>query len=1002
VAAASAACDSPACLFGGDCSSDSEGSLGGGNPAFRPPDHSWLTEAAPFVVRAEPSGTGVHTETPIAVVFNESMAAPTLFTSIELAEVAAGGFGPLPLLPPALVADGRVLIVIPFDLGNGALEPDTEYELRWVEDAVVTDLTGAQLSLPTDRVITRFTTASTNPAAPSLLLSFPEDGDTDQSATGEIAVVFDRPVQPNTVNAQSFVVTVNNLPPAFDPPPQPVLLIGPGAFPATDTRVWQYRSVDGTGAAASLGNGADVRVRLSPPGAGIVAIGGGVLPDTTIDFETASFAAPSSAALSSQPLDGIGIDNLAAGASAPLTLDVTLPGALGNDLIGIFLFGPNSNQSQALALFREVSVADVPYDPQTGVATLTEAELDIASSGSPLAVRFGEGPLTIALRVERGNVQSPVRLVDVDAVEPGPQDALLDITRPTFDAFGASGSQAGVFVSDQRDLCVVGRASEELRAVFVDAGAAGDNGAPFGGSATPSVVGSDEDGLFAAAPVLVGVLDPAAPPLAFTMQLYDRVLNPSSAPIDATFVQRGAGFGAPGGVLDVRVFDARTLDPIQGATVYLHEDTGGPVVFVGQATTDATGLAVPQLVFPGGEALISVDAASYDLFSYHGVPSRVVGVPLSRTSTLPGSVLGTVSSTNSEFPNFDRFLSDNAVLPEEEAAAVVSGCSFNIQTLSNECSYGPLSVRPGLLRAASFAAVDVPASAFNFTAQGFLRGYALELPLPPASGGSQTFFDLRVDRMLSDGDTPQEEKALDGPAAVLDASGLAGFDLANPAGAPRVAVQALVPGHAGSVLAGFGAALDPQGSPANAWALRSAIPGVADPTSGKYPGDVEGELVVERIIDPDSFLRVELRDTTGNRAGRRARFSALGAVVVPLDVPLLSAPLAGGTTGGQSFDLVFDNVLAPFAAGGLYRATLTGANGRDWVLYRRAAGGASRTIHVPDLVAVGGSGLPDGPIDCTVEAYEWSTLDPTQFLFSDVEREHDRFAQSAPITFDKP
>ena len=177
---------------------------------------------------------------------------------------------------------------------------------------------------------------------------------------------------------------------------------------------------------------------------------------------------------------------------------------------------------------------------------------------------------------------------------------------------------------------------------------------------------------------------------------------------------------------------------------------------------------------------------------------------------------------------------------------------------------------------------------------------------------------------------------------------------------------------------------------------------MADPTSGKYAGDVEGELVVERVIDADYFLRVELRDTSGNRAGRRARFSVLGATVAPLDVPLVSAPAAGGSTGGQSFDLVFDNALAPFAAGGIYRATLTGANGRDWVLYRRAAGGANRTIHVPDLVAVGGSGLPNGPIDCTVEAYEWSGLDPTQFLFSDVEREHDRFAQSAPITFDKP
>jgi hypothetical protein len=128
----------------------------------------------------------------------------------------------------------------------------------------------------------------------------------------------------------------------------------------------------------------------------------------------------------------------------------------------------------------------------------------------------------------------------------------------------------------------------------------------------------------------------------------------------------------------------------------------------------------------------------------------------------------------------------------------------------------------------------------------------------------------------------------------------------------------------------------------------------------------------------------------------------LGASLAPPEVPLVSSPAAGGSTGGQAFDLTFDNVLSAFAATGLYRATLTGPNGRDWVLYRRAAGGASRTIHVPDVAAVGGSGLPDGTLACTVEAYEWSGLDPTLFLFSDVEREHDRFAQSAPIAFDKP
>ena len=49
-----------------------------------------------------------------------------------------------------------------------------------------------------------------------------------------------------------------------------------------------------------------------------------------------------------------------------------------------------------------------------------------------------------------------------------------------------------------------------------------------------------------------------------------------------------------------------------------------------------------------------------------------------------------------------------------------------------------------------------------------------------------------------------------------------------------------------------------------------------------------------------------------------------------------------------------------------------------------------------------GTGLADGDIDCSVSAFAWSGLLPTDFFWTDVEREMELFAHAAPVTFVKP
>jgi hypothetical protein len=305
-----------------------------------------------------------------------------------------------------------------------------------------------------------------------------------------------------------------------------------------------------------------------------------------------------------------------------------------------------------------------------------------------------------------------------------------------------------------------------------------------------------------------------------------------------------------------------------------------------------------------------------------------------------------------------------------------------------------------------FVAVEFPAGVFDYSAQTFLRGFGLQLPVFPVRPGQGSVVTFRVDPLLDEAATDRELRALDGPQASLTVQGVAGLNLAALDGDPRISIRAGARGLSGTILTGFGAPLDPVGSPAHTWELRTAIPGIVDPTDMKYPGDRVGELVLAGTIDPDMFVHAEVRDSQGNRAGRRPRWSALPAVIVPQDVALISSPPPGGNSGALPYDVVFTNAI-PDAGGqpGIYRVTLVGPGGRRWHLWREdgnAGTGATRRVSLPDLTAVGGTPLGNGPIGATVAAYAWPGFDPSLFLFTEIEREFDRFSASAPILFTQP
>ncbi len=981
-------CDNPACVFGGDCSGSDI--LGSGPPAGQPPNHAWIAGVAPKLEAAFPSGANRARTTPIVLRFSESMAAATLTTS-TFSLIQDGGFGaPTLFLPPALLGDGRLFVLVPAQ----PLLPGASYKLSLAAGKQVTDLQGQLLQAEAGKTLLSFTVADTDPALPGVVAAWPPDGATNQSASEEIAVVFDRRMNAATVDGDSFDIKVDGQDPAFDPPATPVLLVGAGSFPAADTRLWRWRSVDGEGEAAPLGLGASVTVELSPSGDKILSEGGDALPSLTLDHQLLNFPQPEVVHIVSMPTDAIGIANL--DGSLPLAVDVLVGSALPTDELDMFLFGLTKSATPQLAsLSRKAAIADVTYDAQTGVATLGEQELNLSGSGNPVTSFFADGSLTIAVRLRRGSVGGPLRLLDADPDQQGVQVARIDVTRPKLVGFGTSGTNVKTFTSDLRDLSLAGRASEKLRAVEVST-VLGDNGVQA------HVVASSNE-VFVAAPVPLGVIDPANLPLSFTVRIYDQALNASAEDTIGRFLQVGAsgpGTSLPGaGQVFVQLLDARTLAPLAGADVYVHEDQSGTVTPVDSAVTDAQGRAV-VLCAPAGETLLTFQASGYASATFCGVPTNRVSMTLERNNQAPLISAGVVNSSDPDITSFDRLLSDSRGFSIDAAGFAVGSCALNAVTAQYECPFGPRLVGP-FVGAIAAMALDPPGSEFNYSASGFLRDFAWLAPAPVAVGTTLPPAIVSMGPLLDDGSVDIEERALDGPQFVIDATSVSGLDLAQLDGDVRVRMKARLFSLHADALIGGGVAFPLSGSPVDRWKARTAFSGLADPTDGKYSGDELGSLIQQGTLDPALRAFVELRDDDGNVSARRPRLAEIVDPLPLFGVPTLLAPVPGTPSGGTSYDVVFANALSA-TGGGVYRVRLVDALGRSWTLWRPYQSGATARAHLPDVSALGGAALSNGLIACTIEGWDYPEWNGAEFAFSDLARDHDAFVAAGSKVFSQP
>jgi len=999
-------CDNPACIYAPNgCQDDGGGGGVGSQPASIPSDGAWILPGAPTLDEIFPAGNDVNPEAPVVLFFSESMDPGSVSSAFEIVESSLGTQVPT-VQPAPVVGDGRVVVLAPaIPLTEGST-----YLVRLRDGALLSDVTGQTVQGGASSQLAQFTVTTNPDPIPTVLVTWPMDLTTNQSDIGEIVTVFDRPMDPSTFDTNSFRVTVNDITPVNNPNPQRVT-ITTGPVTVEINSVWTWSSVDAQGYRPSLGPSGEVQVDYSQPPNKLKDEDGGDLPATILEYDIGPVPTPKlvSKAVLSSPTDAIGRPNLLD--VVPViqieVLNVLSPG----DDVELYLFGQDPLSSQ----FLRAKVRTQAIQSNTFLAEFLPSELALLSGDANSAGVFADADLHVAALVRSASGRTTVRMADVDVVEDGVQPFYFDVTAPNLKGLGTTTSQTSSFTSDLRDLVVVGRADEPLRAVEVTTNLGLDN------LAAPGVIMVDEAGrqvgggapepqyLFVASPVAIGAVDPRAAAVSYGVTLFDKALNSSQQVYSGTFRQvSGLGPGAVipvSGSVDVYVSDASTLLPVAGALVMSHQVLGGVTTWVTNGVTDATGHAAVTSGVAGSETLISVDMGGYDLFTLHGLSRDVLGVSLTPSTWTEATVAGNIVSP---FPTVDlSFLTnqvaDNRRSDSRSRLIPVSACTPQTSAGIYACPYGPAFVAPHQLAALSLLSADFTLSPVTFNPVVFLRAIGLSIPLWPQDDGEILVTgNVLVDNLLLSLDGEEHPIGL-GSIGLVDDQLL---DIGALVGAPVVTVEGVSPGLPGGLAVGLGMTFDVGGGD---YDLRAAYAGMADGIDDGS-GDVLGQLVTDGTIQPDLLLRVEL-EGSGGRAGLRPRLSNLagmGGVLLPPNVPVLMDPSPGASTGGPAFALsACDRLPDSEGLGGMHRFVLTDQTGRSWALYREDGSGGSSTdcsagnqvtVQVPDIASVGGVGLVSGPLTCRISTFAWTDFDPSAgVLWTDLGREQEFFTHSAFI-----
>ncbi|MCP5023424.1 MAG: Ig-like domain-containing protein [bacterium] len=973
-----AGCDNPACVFstqGCNTTGSGENEVGTASASF-PDDGNMVLGALPALEQILPGGDGVFPSSPLVLRFSESMNPDSLSGAFLLQDRFSGT--PFPLVdPPPLLADGRLVVLQPV----APLIDERSYNLVVAPGAIITDVTGQEWGTSPGSILTNFSTDERVYPLPRILMTVPADGADDVSDLTEVSVVFDRPMNPATFNAAAFSVLVGGSAPS----PNPLAAFSSsGSIPVASA--WTWKSEDEFGSRVTLGAGSSVTVTLSPSGNELEDSEGGIVAATGVTFELADLPAPVGGFKPFGAQDAIGSADLADLVTPVLQIELAQLSQAGDKLF-VYIFGGSEDGSETLAFERQI-----PLAPGTALVDLLSTDLELLDSGGAGIVQ--DGSLRIAVRMQRGVVQSSLRVIDGSPFIDGVQDFIFDLTAPEVVTVGFSPEPTTFLITDQRDLTVFGIASEVLAGARVTTG--------LGSNVTsldpppPTQMGLGN--VFVAASAPLGLVDPSMGFVPFSVQPFDNALNASAVSFDGMWTQVGvASTGAllPGAEMQVWVFDAETLLPLELARVITHQDNGG-ISLLESNVTGVSGVLTMDAA-PVGETIVTVDLAGYDLFTFHGAPRDVMQVLLQRSTPIQAQWLGQVQTSFPEAPilGMDVFVSDTRLNLGDSLVRPTDTCVLDTTANLYRCGFGPEIGRVGRVGFGTFIAgdLDLPQAAFH--PFSFLRAFGWETAQSTlVTGGFGVPSIIGVNSLLTTGVI--EELPIEISAQVLSKIGAPSLGVLLEE--PRVYVDGLSPGMDRPILVGLGISYT---SGVDTWDVRSAIPGVVDGVQDNMTDEL-GVLVEFGTLLPDHFLRVEAEDEDGNLSVVRRHISDLGATLFLNEIPNLQSPASGANTGGSNYELVLLDTLRDSAGmDGLYRAHLTDSTGRGWSLWHRDLpdGVGAITIQVPDIGAAGGDPLATGTITCETTLLAAPGLDTTQFMWSDLHRDAEIYVRSMEFSF---
>lgn len=963
------------------------GNSGGGGggvkkgPSGAPVAGAQSVAGAPTVTSVEPKGTNNSVETPVCVLFNESVQLSTVNTGTLLLRVQGGTSLASTI---SSFAGGRFFVLLP------SAPLPTNRTIEVVASNLIRDLDGLPLTVPSTGIIGSFQTEVTADAqkVPRVVASFPPNNANNVSpgtatygsgasafagTPTQVITVFSEPVAPSSILGN---LTVNppleglSLTQVFDPDgptgPQPpavtVLIPGSGAFlqPETTNRIWTATPgtpfKPGSQVLHRVGTGVtndDVNpVNLAPAFQSIFNIAA-LEPPQFVNIVTENGLTTAPASLNNAPPP-------AQNSAGAFTVGVAFPASsVATDDVEIQLHDLTSTGS---VLFKRKAAAGGLEAQYGGLSIFGKSGLSLLKDPT----------VVIAARTKRGNVTSPWTV--------GPP-VTIDTVVPTVASYGPPAVGPLLYCTG-RIAAIYGQATETpttMRFLSIES----PQGTPLPVPEAPfpgKLLMTTKGNFFSSYPLVPTpeiTATPGTPPQEpvsrATFILGDNAGNESNA---LTVAVRARGrVGGPSlstqNALTVLVYDEDTLVEVNGALVVVDEGLpSGTLAGQRKKTTspnpltgvsDATFLTGLDLTPGTSQVSVTVTAPGYGITSVIGCPLSFLSIPIQKIGGTPTTNPPTLTvapqgaSTGQKLDcivNARPDLADRWVIPSSDAGLVPAFPPFTVA--ASRVIYPMAFVKA--------------ADAFAFTYVNDAFGF----PVAPINLGGSSTTTITFGQSYGQTATFDDDPVQVPPAGSVPAT-LPGTPFNNASLSGVVEVTLTVPGARVGVIGQIPVG---EGRAGNAVGGLVSVANSFDPkvnTTGLFKKvDSNTNALVVDPVDPMNFqtdvrIGVRVEDSEGNVSRALALATSTNGSVTGIGLPVIpavqpSTPASGGLLAPKVW---WNDTNASMYV--VHLVITSGSTSREWRLYT-LVGGTDQSqfgklgLQLPNLTGLGSEGGAPLPV----------------------------------------